>query len=137
MICSRHRRHCFTLIIAAVSLLSAGTSSALARRAYSYGSSSSSETVTNSAPSSATAAASSKSLTKDDVSTTVHKAPSAAKKVATRKHTDAHVDTTNADEDSILNVFAPAPIDIPPAKISHNKTSDKSVVVAGAKKTTE
>jgi hypothetical protein len=136
MIYASIRCRCFKLIIAVVSLVSAGSSSAFARRAYSYGSSTEGEAVTrtasNTSSSSATTAATSKAITKDDIST-VHKTTAPVKKVTAKKHADARVDAGNADEDSILNVFAPAPIDALPAKDSH-KTNDKSVVVAGVKK---
>ncbi len=63
----------------------------------------------------------------------VHKAPASARRAAIKKHADAHVVAASADEDSILDVFAPAPISAPPAKVSH-KTNEKSVVVAREKK---
>ncbi len=125
------------MIIAVVSLLSADSNSAFARRAYSYGSSMTGEAAANSARSSAASAAASKAITKDDFAAVVHKTPANAKKLAPRKHTDAHVDPVTIDEDSILNVFAPAPIDTRTAKVSHNKTNAKSVIVAGAKKSTD
>jgi hypothetical protein len=117
-----HRRF-FPLIIAIVSLFTAASDSALARRAYSYGSGASSD------------GAHDKAITKEEVSAGVHKTSAPAKKVAAKKHSDSHLDSGNGDDDSILNVFAAAPMDAPPPKpkASH-KTNEKSVVVARAKK---
>lgn len=129
-------RQSFTLLITLVVLLTLPADLAQARRAYSYGSDGSSSAAPESSGKLAVAATKDLAPSAAVSGSVLHKAAPAAKKVPLKKHADGRNESgTGVDEDSILNVFAPAPIDTISASLkTAKKTNEKSAVVVRDRK---
>ncbi len=129
-------RQSFTLLITLVVLFTLPADLAQARRAYSYGSDSSSPAAPEGSGRLAVAATKDLAPAAALSGAAVHKSAPAVKKVPLKKHADGRNESgTGVDEDSILNVFAPAPIDTISASLkTAKKTNEKSAVVVRDRK---